>query len=513
MPGTVSHRPLQSLFRDRRGVASIYFAGVITTMVLLSMAGLDMIRIHMARSRILAAADAALLAAGSSLGNARWGEIGANYFNANMDGSVMGTEVTIDASAFKLVDANGNAANVPSAGSSISLTIETSVSLLSAGFLDIAAIPLTVTSKAKTTSRPAEVAMVLDHTGSMTYKDSSGTRKIDALQAAANTAIDKLAGTDSGGSTFIGLIPFNETVRVGNDRTAWLENGSASPMTTSTWEGCVYERVIGGSYVLDVTTPSTSFAPYSDTKCTETKDRWGNVTERKCDRDKTTKNGKTTYQQTGCTAAPINFLTSDVATLKAAIEALDPEGNPKGAIRPYGSTMIASGLVWGWRMLSHNWQGITGLSWGDSTLPRKADPSFKKIIVLLTDGNNAVYGGTSGNNITYYSPFGDAGHVDVTYDGKIHSSISLVGDNNQNANDLLSSLCWSVKNDGIILYTITFGSSNDVSQTTRDMMKACATQPENEDEKYYFHAPNTSELQKAFSDISGQLSTLRLVDK
>jgi len=60
-----------------------------------------------------------------------------------------------------------------------------------------------------------------------------------------------------------------------------------------------------------------------------------------------------------------------------------------------------------------------------------------------------------------------------------------------------------VKNDGIIVYTIAFGSS--IGWGTASMMESCATKPGN-----YFESPDSATLSQAFRAIGAELKNLHL---
>jgi hypothetical protein len=69
-----------------------------------------------------------------------------------------------------------------------------------------------------------------------------------------------------------------------------------------------------------------------------------------------------------------------------------------------------------------------------------------------------------------------------------------------------STLCTNVKNSGIRLYTITFGS---MSASATTLMENCAS--ENEDgDPLYFHAPNSQQLGEIFHEIGQDLSEIHL---
>jgi hypothetical protein len=61
-----------------------------------------------------------------------------------------------------------------------------------------------------------------------------------------------------------------------------------------------------------------------------------------------------------------------------------------------------------------------------------------------------------------------------------------------------------MKARGIIIYTITFGSTPNAA--TQSLYRNCASDPAN-----YFHAPTNAALGPAFRQIGERLSNLRVV--
>lgn len=78
-----------------------------------------------------------------------------------------------------------------------------------------------------------------------------------------------------------------------------------------------------------------------------------------------------------CTKSKTQFLTKELQNTQNAIQNM----------QAYGGTGVSTGLIWAWRMLSPKWRGNNG--WGDPHLPRDPDPKLRKVIVLLSDGDNA----------------------------------------------------------------------------------------------------------------------------
>jgi len=447
---------------DRRGVAGIMVAVSISAMVLMFLAAMDMMRVHMVRSRVWSALDAAALASGRDLGSSAAATEGAAYFKANLPAGYLGA--TIEAPGFSEIPTT--------AGDTMTVTTNVSVPLYS--MADLKSISFTLTVKALRVTRPTEAVLALDNTGSM-----ASNNKMTNLKSSASTLIDTLLGTSSTNTSasagvYVGLVPFTEAVKLGANATtkAWL---SSSP---SSWSGCMYERKSGANFTFDATPPSSArFAPYYDT----------------------TYNSKTgTYSASsswtsGCSSskAPISFLSGDAATMKTAVSGMTANG----------STLIASGLLWSWRMLSPDWKGlwgVTGLPESFTTDINGNTANITKAVILLTDGDNCV-----NSSSPYTNPYGNPKAV-APY-GNITSSASCTGVDSPNANTLLLNTCTAAKAAGLTIYTISFGS--DISTTSKQMLQSCASQP-----SYYFNAPTGATLQNSFASIAGSLSELRLIE-
>jgi hypothetical protein len=78
-----------------------------------------------------------------------------------------------------------------------------------------------------------------------------------------------------------------------------------------------------------------------------------------------------------------------------------------------------------------------------------------------------------------------------------------VQDAREELDDRFDDICSNIKDDDIIIYALTFGSSPD--NDTKTAFEACATDP-----AFYFHAPSNDELEEVFEAIGRQLSNLRL---
>jgi hypothetical protein len=71
--------------------------------------------------------------------------------------------------------------------------------------------------------------------------------------------------------------------------------------------------------------------------------------------------------------------------------------------------------------------------------------------------------------------------------------------------DRMLDMCETMKAQGIIIYTLTFGPSPDAG--TKTLFETCATEPE-----MYFHSATSATLQQAFVQIADELSALRIAE-
>lgn len=176
--------------------------------------------------------------------------------------------------------------------------------------------------------------------------------------------------------------------------------------------------------------------------------------------------------------ADVTRLTPQKSTVKTAIASMKAVGN----------THINFGAVWGWRMLSPKWRGIWGGDMSTYNLPLDYNtPHMSKAAVIMTDGENTM-------SSSVYTAYGWLSDRKL---GTNNSSVAVTQLNNR-----LSSVCTSMKNAGIIVYTIAF---NGPDANTQKLMRTCATQ-----DAFYFNSPTSAALQLAFKQIGDSLSNLRV---
>ena len=226
---------------------------------------------------------------------------------------------------------------------------------------------------------------------------------------------------------------------------------------------------------------------------------------------------------------PVTFLTTNKQTLLNSINLMQASG----------STIIPVGLLWGWRMLSSSWSNnvLSSLStssntpayansgWisSDGSLPKpEATQGLRRVIVVLTDGQNQIgsqnqfindiyFNGLSGvasrtlSAPTVFRTDGSSlanGLTDSSelYGGNPYSNGS---GNPDDINTFQQGVCSAIKNAGITVFSITFGSDASSSSAQQNMLN-CAT-PGN-----YYHAPDSATLNSIFSNIASQIGELRI---
>jgi hypothetical protein len=414
-----------------------------------------------------------------------------------------------------------------------------------------------------------ELVLVLDNTGSMSdyaSSDKSQGTKIQGLRTAASGLVNDILGVPNNQS-YIGLVPFTTMVNLSGSllpNGSWMTqsfaynptNVSMAPtqgVTGSGWGGCAVEPRDAGhnlypkayapinnpgftpfyyhvpSTGFQVTTfkstsggsnncvassstevtgvPLTLQTNGSATTCNVGNGvgitaAWGQASKTNPSTNTYDQNGNVNGTGSPCSIAPVKFLTQNATTLTTAI------GNMQAA----GSTIIPTGLLWGWRMLSSDWSNnvSNGNGWvsSDSTLPRpETTQGLQRVAIVLTDGENDP---GSANGIMPPPSFNGLSGVGSSAlqaptltrsDGS-----SLVNGSTTSVTDINAfqlGVCTAMKNDGITIYAITFGS-DAASAVAQQAMQSCASPGD------YYHAPTNATLEAIFQQIAGNLGVLRL---
>jgi hypothetical protein len=374
--------------------------------------------------------------------------------------------------------------------------------------------------------------------------NSSG--KLDAMKTAAKKMIDVLfEGKSTSDTLKIGLVPYSGAVRIGSDKlnSGWLDKATYSNANLSThplafedydkvngisalnlysamgrqWPGCVRER--GGAYEIsdaapDQNIPASLFVPYlapdepSRTQNNRCRTDGNYANDYICEDDvnatcvKPAPSGasnadKEDYERQCRTgkyksfsgsgpeyncppaAAAVTAMTNVKSTITNAINALQADGY----------TVIPAGLLWGWRVISPGAPYTEGAAYNDE--------KWIKAVVLLTDGQNDVNGGSNGINKSAYNAFGYAknGHL-----GSVNGSQAEA-----KLDEKTLLVCSAIKNQNpdnpILLYTIGF----QVSTSSQNLLRNCATKPD-----MYYNSPSNDQLTAIFQEIAQGLSELRI---
>ncbi len=403
----------------------------------------------------------------------------------------------------------------------VQVTATSDVATAFAGIWGVTSIPIQASASAAPNRQWAEIALVLDNTGSM---GSNG--KMDALKTAAKSLVNTLHDTaDDPTKLFIGVVPFSGTVRLGASLLNWagidktglssISGENFNPTSTNvmdlynameeySWNGCIRARAGGYDQTdaaLDPADPDTLFPPYLAPDEPDDNDNdddngtgpWyynrylnddnpnpgGSLSNRQGDPTKyTTVTPNPQYSLSGpefnCPPQPILNLTTNRQDVLDAIDGMVPDG----------STAIPQGLAWGWRLVTPQ-------------APYEARPfdnENKKFIILLTDGQNSVGGGLLSMNNSFYNAFGFAskGHLGNTDGSQAEATLDAK----------TSTLCTNAKAQGIRIFTITFQLNN---AATQDLFRDCATTA-----TMYYNSPDNASLDDAFQKIASELQKLRL---
>lgn len=516
------------MLRNEDGAVLILMAaGIFLLMGGIGLA-VDIGRGQMAQTKLQNAVDAAGLAAGASVNTTDLEAEITKYLNVNFTQGTLGATIT-------------NVTPALSAdGTLLTVRVEASMPTSVMGIFGQHTMELGAYTEVTRTQKGMELAMVLDVTGSM-----AGS-KLTALKTASNDLLEILFG--SGNSTaenlWIGMVPFSMGVNIGTQHSDWLDSTDFAALDwgTTSWRGCTEARWATGRDLTDATPATEPFKAYywpddgnnnwittstqdqedtttttlcgptnsSSCRCTSNGGNYscgcntsGNTetctscsgsgfnSTRTCKRDVTVTTSVTVTNynvtssrgpNTNCPTTPITPLTDQRGTLETAISNLSA----------VGGTHIPLGASWGWRLLSPNWRGIWGGDMNTNNLPLDYDTDLMiKAMILMTDGENTMY--STADGAYGYTQQNHVGMTSTPYtDSKAAARL----------NDKLATLCASMKQQGIIIYTVVF----DLNSTTVDnMMRTCASQPD-----YYFNTPDAASLQQAFRTIGDSLASLRI---
>jgi Flp pilus assembly protein TadG len=415
------------------------------------------------------------------------------------------------------------------------------------GLFGVQSTMLNSSSTVKKAMRPVELTLVMDTTGSM-----ASNNKISGAKTAAKSLLKTLYGGDLAQvpeSEFlrVSLVPFAAAVRL--DKTAydynlgWVDTTGANPLSSlnfndstwnnfsawsqvkpggnaGVWNGCVEARSVTGGLNQNDAAPAggdTLFPAYfafdTPPNSSGQTSRYGydylnNDTTgltlaqandfsdagrlyvqknqaKYVNKTISAESVSSTGPWSGCAASKIVPMTHNRGNLEAGIDAMQASG----------PTLIAEGLAWGWRTTSPT-EPFTKVE-GTGSIPAANlsvydDVRWRKVMVLMTDGDNDLGAGSYGYNGTIYSSYGRGresltnNRFGTTSDSQIMTKLD----------DGMLAVCTGIKSKNIELYVTSFGTG--VSAATKARLQSCATKPEN-----YANSTTSTDLQ-AFFDHIGQ---------
>ena len=146
------------------------------------------------------------------------------------------------------------------------------------------------------------------------------------------------------------------------------------------------------------------------------------------------------------------------------------------------------GLVWGWHTLSPVGPFADGSAYGTSHL--------KKIIILMTDGQNTFTNANSNN----HSLYDGLGYI---WQNMLVGATSASSDAQRTTamDNRLAQLCAAIKTKDIHVYTVRV----EFSGGSASLLQSCATAPED-----FYDVSNVADLGVAFDAIAGSISHLRI---
>jgi Flp pilus assembly protein TadG len=476
-------RSVGRLIRDERGSLLPMVAGSMLMLTGAAGMAIDGARMFYVKDVLQKSLDSAGLAAGHAMTVENMENDAREFFNANV-GSISGMVTTSN----MLVDISDD-------NELITLTASATVEATFMRIFGYEAITVSASTEVTRETRGMELVLVMDNTGSMRHDD-----KITTMKTAATDLIEVVYGDDEVNTNlWAGVVPYITHVNVGSANYDWLSDSGKDRVDNeyygTTWKGCLEARADGEDET-DTPPSDIPFEPFywQDTDPYQKyHKKWGWYW---VDRDNNwidDGTGTVTINEVnasgalgpnrGC-ASEITPLVAEKSKILNAIDVMEPWS--------FGGTAANYGLVWGWRVVSPRWRGF----WSGSPagLPLDHDtPYMDKVIVMLTDGVNELISQDSELGGSDYTAFG-------RLDDFGYGSISAARDE---FDDRFDRICQNIKQDGILIYTITFGSTPD--EDTQSAYRTCASNP-----AFYFHAPTADSLTDAFNEIGRQLSNLRL---
>ena len=461
---------LTGIRRNNSGATSTFIAAAAIPLVAFTGLAIDTARGYFVKARLNYALDSAALAGGKVMFDTAARDAAIDkFFTANFPDGYMNSTVT------------GPTLTVNTEDQTIKLdaSVEMETSLMKVVGIDT--VGVAASSEVQRQIKGMELALVLDNTGSMRHTaPSSSQPKIDDLKDAALQLTNILyAGREEVDDFYVAIVPYTSMVNVGNQHASWLTGYNPAAYNPTVWKGCVEARHTGIRDRNDDPPSVEAFVPAYWPQTATSLD-WPPVVE--------TNESNARGPNANCAAA-IQPLIKAKTDVDDVLEAM--------TYWRHGGTMGNQGLVWGWRVLSPRWRGLWD---GDdpTDLPKdyiadlvaNNEELSDKAVIVMTDGQNNIVS-------NHYSAYG------MRQWARLGSTNGNTIANEINARMLET--CDQMKDEGIIIYTITFDTEGTSNQAVRDTYRNCATTDD-----HYFNSPGEQELTAAFIAIGTQLSNLRI---
>ncbi len=494
--GTSLRRFLSGLARDARGNTLAIFAGALLPMMAMIGGGVDMGIGYMAQAKLQNACDAGVLAARQTMvGNTyktEDGIQGQKFFAFNFPDGIYGIQ---DASLQITQDENDRSQLLGYASADVPTAI-----MRVFGYDEI---PISAACNARRDLGYNDVMLVLDVTGSMDQKPSSGgQKKIVRLQHGAVGLYRSLAAADSPEATRFGMVPYAVTTNVGR----LLSNDD---FVTNQWHWTRKCVAYFYGYCFSATEENTQ-VNIKDTKWASGNSEQQSLTEFRTSGDACVEERPSEgYSQnnykisTSVTRADIDRRASGPADTSRQFGRYDPgttygengsscpaeatrltnypnQGQFVSAVnkatsRVGGNTYHDAGMLWGLRLLSP-----TGFFASDNPLKRNG-VVVNQHIVFMTDGELQV---------------SDNGY---TEDGLQSRQNRVQGSNLASSHRArFLATCNLAKSMGITVWVIVLDTNPNAE------VRQCATS----DATYYYS--DGSDLEEVFSNIGAGIGRLRL---
>ena len=549
-------RRLKSFLRNSAGNTTMALSLSIIPVIAAVGAGVDYARINKETTLLAAAVDSALLAVISSEKSDISG------LNAEQRAQRMSEIETLAEgfleSNYKPESGSVSDldAHIVINGDKVTMTAAKVMPMSFMSFMAVETVTINVQAEAnrsKQAAIPVEIALVMDTTGSM------GSTYMSQAKTAARNLLTTLYGGDKATkkenqNLRVSLVPFAAAVRL--DRNAydfdmdWIDTTGASSVSklnfSSTswhnyqawtelnnqpWNGCVEARSRGSapfdynvndapplsgnslfvpyfapdeptfsgstsspynfdnSYISNSGTPRETTGISTSTSSSNWSNRQRNV-NKYVNKTITAESSSSYGPWYNCTKSAVVPMTYNRDRIEDGITAMSASGN----------TLIPEGLAWGWRTLSPG-EPFTKVEAGP-TIPADTISDYgdkwKKVLVLMTDGENDISAGLNSMNGSTYNAYG---YVSTPLANNRFGTTST-SQAESRLDDAMLELCANIKAEGIEIYTVAFRVS---STSILNKLKACASSDD-----HYSRAADGTQLSEVFTSIGEAVKSTRV---